>query len=118
MSKPGKRRTANVSFAKRVSEESGYFLYEVREIINAITIVAYRELKSEGRASLQGLGTLYTRKEKPTVKILPDKNGGMYEVHVPEKTRVLFKISDALKEYIEPLYKEKNHYRKKKKCQK
>lgn len=119
MSKSGKPRTTYNQFAIKVAARTGYFVYEIKDILKAMAAEAYTQLKEEGRASILGIGTIYTKKKKPTVLKVPDKMGGMQEIQVPEKTRVLFKISDAVKEFIEPNYKGKDHYKRyKKKCQK
>lgn len=118
MSGPGKPRTTYAQFAKGVAERSGYHLYEIKEIMRAIAMEAYVRLRDEGRASIAGIGTIYTVKAKPKVLRVPMKDGTLQDVQVPEKTRVMFKISDAVKEYIEPNYKHKNYYRRFKKCQK
>lgn len=119
MSGPGKPRTRYADFIKRVAKRTGYHIYEIREIVQAIAIEAYHELRDEGRASIYGIGTIYTTKVKPKVLLVPTKDGTLQEHHISERTRVNFKVADAVKEFIEPKYKHKNHYRRKKiKCQK
>lgn len=80
-----------------LSERLDYPKTEVKRLLDHFSDDLIRLLKDEERISFQGFGTFSTKLSKVRVSFNPSARKRML---LPRKTKILFKPSEVLKEYI------------------
>jgi len=80
-----------------LAERAGKSRKEVRELLDAMVEIAYREAKSNGEFSMPGLGKLVRKNRAARMGRNPATG---QQIQIPAKTVLKFRVSKAAKEAI------------------